>query len=91
MPAPRLRPIPDESVLRRAREQLARRLSTLREGDPARERTFEALRWIDSGVYGGCSVCGGALSIAQILANPADKVCPACRRLARRDREAAAE
>jgi RNA polymerase-binding transcription factor DksA len=87
MPSARLRSIPDDMVLQRARELLARRLASMRAGDPARDPLSEALQWIDRGVYGGCSVCGASLSAAQILANPADKVCPSCRRLARRDRD----
>jgi len=86
MRSARLRSIPDDTVLRRAREQLATRLASANDDDPARDRLCEALRWIDGGVYGGCSVCGAALSAAQILTNPADKVCPACRRLPRRER-----
>lgn len=78
-----VRPLPDETVLRRARDTLVERLDGLGEGHPERARLDEALHWIESGVYGGCSICGHALPTAQILAAPADKVCSTCRHVAR--------
>lgn len=78
-----VRPLPDETVLRRAREALVERLDGLGDAHPERARLDEALHWIESGVYGGCSICGHALPTAQILAAPADKVCSTCRHVAR--------
>lgn len=82
-PNPELRDVPDDAVLQRARETLMRSLVGLRHDHPAHARIGEALRWIDGGVYGGCSICARPLPIAQILATPADKTCAACRTLAR--------
>jgi RNA polymerase-binding transcription factor DksA len=77
------RPMIDEAVLQRARQTLEARIGDLDDGHPDRASIDEALRWIDSGVYGGCSICGHALPTAQILAAPADMVCSTCRHVAR--------
>ena len=77
-----VRPLPDETVLRRARAALVEQLDGLGDGHPERAKLDEALHWIESGVYGGCSICGHALPTAQILAAPADKVCSTCRHVA---------
>ena len=78
-----VRPVLDDAVLQRARQALVTRLSALGDEHPERAKLDEALRWIESGVYGGCSICNRALETSQILAAPADKVCSTCRHVAR--------
>ena len=78
-----VRPVLDEAVLQRARQTLVERLDDLGDEHPERAKLDEALHWIESGVYGGCSICGQALPTSQILAAPADKVCSTCRHVAR--------
>ena|SRR5690242_98671 len=73
----------DEHVLRRAREILDQQLAAAAEDAPERAQLLEALLWIDRGVYGRCSVCGECLSRNHVLRAPADKVCAACRHIAR--------
>ena len=83
------RPVLEEHVLQRARQQLVDRLDHLGGEHPERAKLDEALRWIESGVYGGCSICGRGLPTAQILAAPADKVCSTCRHVAKMCRRGA--
>jgi hypothetical protein len=78
-----VRPVLDETVLQRARQALVKKLDDLGDEHPERAKLDEALHWIESGVYGGCSICGQALPTSQILAAPADKVCSTCRHVAR--------
>lgn len=87
----RLRPLLDEQVLQRAKQELELQLAHTPDDHASRAQVIEALLWIDRGVYGGCSVCGDTLSNDQVLRRPADKVCPLCRSVARRVTRVAAE
>ena len=78
-----VRPVIDDSILQRARQIIVKRIDRLGDDHPERAKLDEALHWIESGVYGGCSICGHALPTAQILSAPADKVCSTCRHVAR--------
>lgn len=69
--------------MRRARQILDHQLAAAAEDAPERAQLLEALLWIDRGVYGRCSVCGECLSRSHVLRQPADKVCAACRQIAR--------
>ncbi len=75
---------PDAEACARARERLVeRRHALVGTGGPeiARElaRIDEALRWLDAGLYGRCSICLQALDVERILADPVDKVCGRCK------------
>lgn len=76
-----LRSVPADELLSFARRQLLERRSFA--ADRERERLDEALKWIDGGVYGGCSVCGCALDPEQIMQTPEQMCCPRCLRTAR--------
>jgi RNA polymerase-binding transcription factor DksA len=80
----------DLDVDTRARQRLMRRRTRLLElaRSPERERRIEqvdaALRWLDAGLYGRCSVCAGELDLTQLEVDPADMTCLRCKRTARR-------
>lgn len=79
----------DLDVETHARSRLARRRMRLLEmaRSPERDRRIEqvdaALRWLDAGLYGRCSVCAGELERAQLEDDPADMTCLQCKRTAR--------
>lgn len=74
------------SLLGSFREQLARREQTLRrEVEVQTDRDLEELlriaqarRRIDTGVYGLCQDCGGAIDLMRLAAEPADTRCLVC-------------
>jgi RNA polymerase-binding transcription factor DksA len=73
----------------KARQRLMRRRTRLLDmaRSPERDRRIEqvdaALRWVDAGLYGRCSVCAGPLEAAQLEDDPADMTCLRCKRTAR--------
>jgi RNA polymerase-binding transcription factor DksA len=79
----------DLDVDTQARQRLVRRRNRLLEmgRSPERDRRIEqvdaALRWVDAGLYGRCSVCAGELELAQLEDDPADMTCLRCKRTAR--------
>lgn len=79
----------DLDVDTRARQRLVRRRTRLLEmaRSPERDRRIEqvdaALRWLDAGLYGRCSVCAGGLDASQLEDDPADMTCLRCKRTAR--------
>jgi RNA polymerase-binding transcription factor DksA len=72
----------------RARPRLVRRRTRLLEmaRSPERDRRIDqvdaALRWLDAGLYGRCSVCADALDASQLEDDPADMTCLRCKRTA---------
>ena len=80
----------DLDVDTRARQRLIRRRTRLLEmaRSPERERRIDqvdaALRWLDAGLYGRCSVCAGELDLTQLERDPADMTCLRCKRTALR-------
>lgn len=78
----------DLDLQTRVRQRLLRRRARLFDLAPSPERRRRiaqvdaALRWVDAGLYGRCSVCAAELDRAQLEDDPADMTCLRCKRTA---------
>lgn len=66
---------PDPNDAADQMEELATNVPLVEELEKRHKEIARALQKMGSGTFGGCEVCGGAISIERLRANPAAQTC----------------